>query len=169
MSNKRKEFSKVYDQYIKKIYRFIFVKVESQEVAQDLCSETFLKCWEYYKDNPAKIENISAFLYRVARNLVTDHYRARGKAQIVSPEFVAIADPEPGLEEKAIFNSDLNNVKVSLASLKDEYQNAIVWYYIDDLPIKEVAGLMNKTEDAARVTIHRALKALKGKIEHREA
>ncbi len=169
MSNKRKEFGKIYDQYINKIYRFIFVKVESREAAQDLCSETFLKCWEYYKDNPAKIENISAFLYRVARNLVTDHYRAKGRTQTVSPEFVAIADPEPGLEEKAIFNSDLNNVKLALANLKDEYQNAIAWYYIDDLPIKEVASLMDKSEDATRVTIHRALKALKGEIEHHES
>src|SRR4030042_3523102 len=101
MSNKRKEFSKIYDQYIKKIYRFIFVKVESQEATQDLCSETFLKCWEYYKDNSDRIENISAFIYRVARNLVTDHYRAKGRTQTVSPEFVAIADPGAGIEEKA--------------------------------------------------------------------
>jgi len=166
MANKRKEFGKIYDQYINKIYRFIFVKVESQEAAQDLCSETFLKCWEYYKDDSTKIENISAFLYRVARNLVTDHYRAKGRTQIVSPEFVAIADPEPGLEERAILNSDLGNVKAALANLKDDYQNAIVWYYIDDRPIKEVASLMDKTEDATRVTIHRAIKALKGELEH---
>ncbi|PIU15604.1 RNA polymerase subunit sigma-70, partial [bacterium (Candidatus Gribaldobacteria) CG08_land_8_20_14_0_20_39_15] len=73
MANLRKKFSKIYDQYINKIYRFIFLKVNSQEIAQDLTSETFLRGWESFKEKNEEIENIQAFLYRIARNLVTDH------------------------------------------------------------------------------------------------
>ena len=50
MKNLRKIFSKIYDRYIDKIYRFIFFKVNSQEIAQDLTSETFLKTWESFKN-----------------------------------------------------------------------------------------------------------------------
>lgn len=160
MPNPRKEFGKIYDQCIGKIYRFIYLKVSSEEVAQDLCSETFLKGWEAYKNN-SKIDNPSAFLYRIARNLVTDHYRQKGRNQTVSTEFVSIVDPQPDLEEKAAQGSDLAQIKASLANLKEDYQNVIIWHYLDDLSIKEVAKLMEKSEQAVRVTLHRALKALK--------
>ena len=167
MSNKRKEFSKIYDQCINKIYRFIFLKVNSQEISQDLCSETFLKGWEAYKNNP-NIENPSAFLYRIARNLVTDHYREKARAQFVSPEMVPVIDPNPGLEEKSALNSDLDQVRAVLADLKEDYQNVIIWHYLDDLPIQKVAKMLNKTEDATRVTLHRALKNLRNEIDKRE-
>lgn len=167
MANYNEEFSEIYDRCINKIYRFIFVKVNSKEIAQDLSSETFIKGWEAYKKNP-KIKNPSAFLYKIAGNLVIDYYRQKGKNQFVSPEFVSIADPNPGLEEKAALSSDLEGVKAVLADLKDDYQNVIIWRYLDELTVPEVAELMNKSEDAVRVTLHRALKSLKGKIEERQ-
>ncbi len=158
--NKRKEFSKIYDKCIGKIYRFIFLKVSSEEIAQDLCSETFLRGWESFKETP-KIENPSAFLYRIARNLVTDHYREKGRTQVVSAENFPIIDPSPGLEEKILFNSDLEQIKLALTNIKEDYQNAIIWRYLDDLPIQEVARMLDKSEETARVTLHRALKALR--------
>ena len=167
MANYRKEFSKIYDKCIDKIYRFIFLKVSSREITQDLCSETFLRGWEAYKNNP-KIDNPSAFLYRIARNLVIDYYRQKGRNQFVSPDTVAIVDPDPSQEEKAVFNSDLGQVKAVLADLKEDYQNVIVWRYLDDLSIPEVAKMMEKSEDATRVTLHRALKALKDECNKRQ-
>ncbi len=171
MADSRKEFSKIYDKYIGKIYRFIFLKVSSEEIAQDLCSETFLKGWEAYEKarNPKlkdkkEIENIQAFLYRIARNLVIDHYREKGRTQVVPVESVSIVDPQPGLEEKVALSSDFDQVKAVLADLKEDYQNVIIWRYIDDLPIPEVAKMLDKSEEATRVTLHRALKSLKNKL-----
>jgi len=165
MANPRKIFSKIYDQYVDKIYRFIFLKVNSQEVAQDLTSETFLRTWEKFsqeKGNP--IENPQAFLYRTARNLVIDHYREKGKAQVVSAELTPIIDPREDLEAEALRSSDLRTIRVALAELKEDYQNVIIWYYLDDLPISEVAELLDRSEEATRVLLHRALKALKNEL-----
>jgi len=164
MADKRKEFGKIYDKYINKIYRFVFLKVNSEEIAQDICSETFLKGWENYKETQntkAKIQNPQAFLYRIAHNLVVDHYRTKGRTQVISPELLPITDPSPSLEEKAVFTSDLNQIKLALSNIKEDYQNAIIWRYLDDLPIQEVAKMMNKSEETTRVTLSRALKALK--------
>ncbi len=163
MANPRKEFSKIYDKYIEKIYRFIYLKVNSEEIAQDLCSETFLKGWESFKNNQ-NIENPSAFLYRIARNLVTDYYRQKGRAQIVSTEFTSITDPNPSLEERMTLNSDLEQIKTVLVDLKEDYQNVIIWHYLDDLPIPEIAKMLNKSEENTRVLLHRALKSLKNKL-----
>lgn len=167
MADYHKKFSKIYDQYIDKIYRFVFLKVSSQEIAQDLCSETFLRGWEAYKDNP-NIENPSAFLYRIARNLVIDHYREKGRTQFVSTETVLITDPNPGIEEKAVFNSDLDQIKAVLADLKADYQDVIIWHYLDDLSIPETAKMLGRTEETTRVLLHRALKSLRNEVNKRD-
>ena len=164
MANLRKIFSQIYDRYIDKIYRFIFLKVNSQEIAQDLTSETFLRGWESFQAKNEEIENIQAFLYRIARNLVTDYYREKGRTQVVSAEFVSIVDPRQNLEEKSLLNSDVDNIKRALASLKENYQNVIIWHYLDDLPIQEIAIMLDRSEEATRVLLHRALKALKNEL-----
>ncbi len=165
MNNPRKAFSQIYDQCVEKIYRFIFLRVSSQEVAQDLCSETFLKGWQSFKENNKKIENPRAFLYQIARNLVIDHYREKGRTQIVSADYISIADPRADLEEETKVNSDLDTIKAVLVNLKDEYQEVVIWHYIDDLSITEIAKMLKKSEGTVRVTLHRALKAVRKEIE----
>lgn len=162
MPNQRKEFSEIYDKYIGKIYRFIFLKVSTEEIAQDLCSETFLKGWEMFKQE--KIDNPQAFLYRIAHNLVIDHYREKGRTQVVSADCVSIIDPSPKIEDKAILDSDINQIKLGITNLKEDYQNVIIWHYLDDLPICEVAKLLDRSEEATRVLLHRALESLKKNI-----
>lgn len=165
MNNPRKAFSQIYDQCVDKIYRFIFLKVSSQEIAQDLCSETFLKGWQSFKGNNKKIDNPQAFLYQIARNLIIDHYREKGRTQIISVDYVSITDPRVNLEEETQANSDLDTIKVVLANLKEEYQEVVIWHYINDLSIAEIAKMLKKSEGSVRVLLHRALKAVKKEIE----
>lgn len=169
--NLQKEFSKIYDQYIDQIYRFVFIKVNSQEIAEDLASETFLRGWESFKKNHNGIDNPRAFLYQIARNLIIDHYREKGRAQLISVDTVPIVDPCPNLEEVTQIKSDFDLIKSALVNLNEDYQECIIWHYIDDLSIPEIARITNKSEGAVRVMLHRALKALKEEIEnnHQEA
>ena len=163
MADLRKKFSKIYDRYIDRIYRFIFFKVNSQEVAEDLTSETFLRTWAAFKNQ--EIENIQAFLYQTARNLVTDYYREKGKTQVISADYHSpITDLRQNLEERAMLSSDLNTIRKALAELNEDYQNVIIWYYLDDLSISEVANLLGRTEEATRVLLHRALESLRQKL-----
>jgi len=170
MEKLRKIFGKIYDKYVEKIYRFVFLKVNSEDIAQDITSETFLRGWEAFKKshnekNAYKIENPQAFLYQIARNLIIDHYREKGKYQVVSAETSPVTDPRENIQEKAILNSDMEMIRQRISLLKDDYQNAIIWHYLEGLPIKETAKLLDRSEEATRVLIHRALKALKEQIE----
>jgi len=161
MDNSQKQFSKIYDQYINRIYRFVFLRVNSSEIAQDLTSETFTRAWNKFRtENPGSgVENWVAFLYQIARNLVIDFYREKGKIQIVSASYVA--DPAMGLEEKAILSSDMSQVKEALSKLGEEQQEIIIWRYLDGLSNKEIALILGKPEGTVRVIIHRALEALR--------
>jgi len=161
MANLRKTYGKIYDQYVDKIYRFVILKVKSQEAAQDLTSEVFIRGWEAMKTKGSKIDNMQAFLYQVARNLVVDHYRDTAKAQLVSVDFAPVIDHSLNLEERAVLKSDMDQVKTAMASLKDEYREVLVWYYLDELSAPEIAKLTGKEEGNIRVLIHRALQALK--------
>jgi RNA polymerase sigma-70 factor (ECF subfamily) len=169
MDKLKKEFSKIYDQYVEKIFRFIFLKVNSKEVAEDLTSETFLRTWKTFSQANPKIENISAFLYQIAKNLVTDYYREKGKATFVSPDSIRpIADPKQNLEKQAILNSEMERIQSALSQLNEDYQNAIIWYYLDEMPIQQVAGLLDRTVPATRVLISRAIKALREKLNNEQ-
>jgi len=154
------KFSKIYDRYIDKIYRFIYFKVGSEEICQDLTSETFLRAWEVFKKE--KIDNMPAFLYKTARNLVVDYYRQKEKLQNSPLSF--LSGSTENLEEKAILNSDLEKMREALLTLKEDDQNLLIWYYLEGIPVKEIAKMLEKTENNVRVSIHRALKALKEKI-----
>lgn len=161
MPNLRKKFSKIYDQNIDKIYRYIYLRVGSKETAEDLCSEAFSRAWTFFHAQEAKIENPRAFLYQVARNLIADHYRKNSKYQIVTAENIQMSDPDTDIEKDILVRSDIEKIKQVLSYLKEDYQDVIVWHYLDELSIKEVAEMMEKSEQAVRVTLHRALKALR--------
>jgi RNA polymerase sigma-70 factor (ECF subfamily) len=164
MSNLRKEYSDIYDKYIKKIYRFVFLKVKSQEIAQDLSSEVFVRGWQAFKEQGKKIENIQAFLYQIARNLLADHYRQTAKVRFVSADYTTVVDPSQTIEQKAFIGSDLERIKAALANINETYREVIVWYYLEELKVPEIAKLTGKSEPAVRVVIHRALEALRGEL-----
>ncbi|MBI2042643.1 MAG: sigma-70 family RNA polymerase sigma factor [Candidatus Nealsonbacteria bacterium] len=166
MSQLEKEFGKIYDKSVDKIYRFIYLKVNSQEIAEDLTSETFTRGWEAFQKQASKIDNPQAFLYQIARNLVTDQYRQKAQAQFVSMESVPQAQSrEKSLEEIAMLTSDVGRIKAALAKVNDNYREIIVWYYLDEFTVPEIAKILNKSEEAVRVVIHRALKALRAELQ----
>ncbi len=166
MEKAREQFGRIYDDHVEKIYRFVFLRVNSKEIAQDITSETFAKVWASFQKQPEAIANPRAFLYKTAKNLVVDHYRAKAKNQTALPENWEdrLADPKIDLEGKAVLASDMDNVRRAMAHLNEDYQNAIIWRYLDDLPIKEVSHLLDRSEDATRVLLHRAMKELRTKL-----
>ncbi len=166
MSNQKKKFSKIYDKNVEKIYRFVFLKVSSQERAEDITSQVFTKGWESFRDGDKEIKNPSAFLYQIARNLVVDFYRQKGKAQIMSPEEAGdMSDPGIDLEKEANTDLEIEMVKKSLSSLKEDYKDVIILRYLDGFSTEEVAEVMGKSRGAVRVMLHRALKSLRKQIE----
>lgn len=163
MDDNREQFSQIYDQYIDKIYRFVYLKVNSKEVAQDITSKVFTKAWETYTKG---IDNPGAFLYQVAKNLVIDYYREKGRRNIVSTDSISqLADNGAIIEEKAILNADVAMVRTALSKLKKDYQDVLIWHYLDDMTISEIATNLKKKEGTVRVILHRGLKELKDIIQ----
>jgi len=166
MDNLNEQFSLIYDQYIDKIYRFVYLKVNSQEIAEDITSKVFTKGWEAFQNSKEEIKNPGAFLYQIARNAVVDHYREKGRAKVVSVDVSSeIVDPMENAYDKAILSTDINTIKKGIQKLKKEHQDIIIWHYLEDMPINNIAELLGKPAGTVRVMLHRGLKELKGIIQ----
>ena len=61
-------------------------------------------------------------------------------------------------------SSDIDNIRTALVGLGGEYQDVIIYRYLDELSISEIAKIMEKSEGAVRVTLHRALKTLRDEL-----
>src|SRR6185295_3034755 len=120
MTNQSEQFGLIYDQYIEKIYRFVYIKVSSQEVAEDITSRVFMKGFESYQKSQT-IENMGAFLYQIARNSVIDHYRQKDRTKTISPDAVPeIKDNGPDVHQRAVFNADMDRVKLAMQDLQKD-------------------------------------------------
>ena len=165
MDSLNEQFSSIYDQYIDKIYRFVYLKVNSQEIAEDITSKVFLRGWEAFQSPKTDIKNPGAFLYQIARNAVIDHYREKGRSKTVSVDVSSqIADPGTSAQDRAILSADIGIIKMAIQKLKKEHQDIIIWHYLEDMPIVSIAKLMDKPEGTVRVMLHRGLKDLKNII-----
>ena len=161
-------FAQAYDLYVDQIYRFIFFKVRTVEEAQDLTSETFLKTWQYIVDGN-KVENLRALLYRIARNLVVDHYRKSRPEVALDEDIPLLKDQESVVADDASEEVDLQlakeQIQKKLVELKDEYREVIILRHIEELSIKEIAEIIEKKPGAVRITLYRAVHTLKTLID----
>lgn len=163
-------FAQVYDIYAEKIYRFIYFKISSQEEAQDLTSEVFLKTWQYIIDGN-EIKNLNALFYTIARNLVIDHYRKNSQKDISLSELENL-QIEPRAEKREIErverNIEFSKIENQLVKLKDEFREVIILRYIEGMSIKEIAEILQKKKGATRVIMYRAINALKELMEEKK-
>jgi len=170
----KQEFSKFYDKNINKVFRFVYLRVDTTETAQDLTSSAFLKLWQRMslREAPqgrgdAAISNLTAFLYRIARNQIIDFYRQKSKKPISFDKLGEIADfqvAQPTFIEKIELTLEMERIKKAIHNIKPVYADVIIWHYIDEMPIKDIAQVLEKKEGNVRVIIHRALQALKEQL-----
>jgi RNA polymerase sigma-70 factor (ECF subfamily) len=162
---KKQFFSNIYDENIDKLYRFVYFKVGSEDIAKDISSEVFTKLWnQIYLDK--EIKNPSGFLFKTARNMLVDHYRNKDKnlARLDNVAFM-IKDDNQDIERKVIMDEEMARIQKAMSQLKDEYHQAVFMYYVEGEPISEVAKCLNKNNNNARVIIHRGMKQLKKILE----
>jgi len=161
-SGNKEAFGQLYDLYASKLFRFIRLKVRSQVLAEDLSSESFLKTYEYLTNKDNKIEeSFQALLYKVARNLIADYYKKKSSQDIfMGDDFHVFLSEEPAKDE--ISSKEIaDQIHKALIHIKEEYQDVLILYYIDELSVPEIAKILDKSVGAIRVLIHRGLKSIK--------
>lgn len=157
-------FVEAYDLYADAIFRYCYFRVKDRERAKDLMQETFTKTWAYLMTGK-KIENLRAFLYKVARNAsLTELSRAKTKSLDALFEETGY-DPADERTPSPSEAAEHALVMRLLDELDDASRETMILRYGNGLPVKEIAELKNEEPNAVSVRIHRALKVLKEKME----
>jgi RNA polymerase sigma factor, sigma-70 family len=162
-------FGLLYEHYISPIYRFIYMKVNGREEAEDLTHEVFLSAWQNLYRYKSQGFPFSSWLYQIARNRVIDHYRVRKNhtnIETVDAEFVSISS---GLEERLDGDLNLQKIKGALKALSPDQQDVLIMKFVEDLSHTEIAAALKKSEGAVRLIQHRAIKALKRIVTQHDA
>lgn len=160
MASLEKKFARLYDENIEKIFRFVFLKVDSKETAEDISAQVFTKSWKIFQSG-TEIKNPSAYFFQLARAAIADHYRQKARFHTLSIEEIEIVGFSADPEESRQLKIDIADLMGHLKKIGDDYQNVLIMRYINNMPIKVIAQSMEKPEGTVRVMIHRGLNQLR--------
>ena len=144
----------LYDTYAPKIYRYIFHRLGDQALAEDLTGEIFLR---FLRARPDP-DNVQAFLYRMAHNLIVDHVRQQ-RPTLPLDEELAAAGPDPAQLAAAALESA--RLRRALLRLTAEQQQVVTLRFLEGCSTTEVAQILHKPEGAIKALQHRGLTALR--------
>jgi RNA polymerase sigma-70 factor, ECF subfamily len=154
-------FKPLYEKYFKRIFLFIYHRVEERDTAADLSAQVFLKGLTRISQYHERGLPFSSWLYRIAVNECNDYFRRNKRARVVyveEPSFHNLFEemfpdnPREELEKK------LHQV---LQKLKPEELQIIELRFFEDMPFKMVAEVLNITETYAKVRTYRTIDKMK--------
>jgi RNA polymerase sigma-70 factor, ECF subfamily len=152
-----KAYAELYDLYYTRIRRFVFFKVPEGPEVDEVTAEVFLRGWEYMTSS--RVDHAGALFYRIARNLIADYYRKR-QEEISTDQIVELPD-RVDLASDVADKEEAQALILLLRELKEEYREILHMRYLDEMSVKEISQILEKTPNHVRVNLHRARQALK--------
>jgi RNA polymerase sigma-70 factor, ECF subfamily len=155
-------YTAVYTEHVKTIFAFIYSRVGTREVAEDITAEVFLKAFPAidYTQHPASIRS---WLYRVARTCVADYWRSALKTRVIpldeAREVLRDSGPAPEAPELKRRAHEI------LEGLPDRYRQVLQLRIMQTQSVAATAEAMGLTENHVKVLQHRALKKARELVE----
>lgn len=155
----REAFGLLYDEYVELVYRYVYYRVGTPQLAEDITSETFLRALRRIGEFSWQGRDFGAWLVTIARNLVADHYKS-GRYRL---ELTTAEPPEDALEgpEQAVLDELANrDLFAAIRRLGPEQQECVVLRFLQGLSVAETALIMGKKTGAIKALQHRAVRTL---------
>lgn len=169
------EYLDAFDEYSDGLFRHACFRVKSRERAEDLAQDSFIKAWDYVRDG-GEVTHWKAFLYRILNNLIIDEYRRKKETSLD-----ALVEAAPGHSENLLKTDGraaveneiddtllLEKVRAQIEVLPESYRVAVTLRYIDGFSPKEIAQVLNVSENVASVRVHRGVAELKKLCDYRD-
>ncbi len=155
-------FTALYDKYATPIYRFTYYRTFDRQLAEDLTSQTFLKAMERIGTFRSSKGNFGAWLYQIARNTVTDHFRAARPVDVLDEESPVAASDDP--KGDAANRLQFAQVRKALQGLDPLKRDIVMMRLWDGLSYKEIAAVVGKSEGNCKVIFCRTLDGLRSQL-----
>lgn len=154
-------FLRAYDDLSDAIFRHCYYRCFDREKARELMQECFMRTWEKLAAGD-DIQNLRAFLYRVATNLVIDSSRRKTTDSLdAMTEDLGFEAVDHGAHGRMEIAAETSRIAGLMDKIDPKYRDAVSLRYIDGLSPKEIAEIVGESENAVSVRIHRGLAMLR--------
>ena len=161
-------YAALYQKHLSAIQQYIQRRVSEPTDAEDLTQIVFTKAWQALTGYKPGASPFRAWLYRIARNAVIDHYRTQRNILTLG-DAIADADPDSSLELSALDAERRAIVQSAIGRLRPSYQDVIVRRFLHEMDYAETAAELDRQVNGVRVIQHRALEALRKLLAQEQA
>ena len=159
----RRAFDVLYRRYLDGVYSYAFYQLGDHHEAEDVTERTFLSALgalDRFTDDGATFR---AWLFRIAHNAIVNAHRARHRQRRrTEPMTEAHDPPAPGADPAGLVAraDEGREIRAALARIPADRRQAVILRFVDGLSAREIGAVLDRSEGAARVLLHRALRDL---------
>lgn len=161
--HKKKEsiILKAYKKYHQAIFKHINFRVFNREIAKDLTQDTFTKTWDYLQKG-SEIDNMQAFLYKTATNLIIDHTRKRKEQSLDTMLESGFQSMDTSnLQDTVHYTIEAKKILKAIESLEPQFKEVFKMRYIQGMKPREIAAILNESTNIVSVRITRSKRQIK--------
>ena len=160
--------AEIHDVYYVPIYRYIVLRVNDHQIAEDLASEVFTRFLHALQDKTAPSNTIRGWLFAVVSRIVKDHYRKHYREEKTNVDH--LAPNEPVTPDRVLENKISHETLLeAITDLTEDQQEVIALRFGYGMPIKEVAKRVGKSLGSVKMLQARAIASLSQKLAGKEA
>jgi RNA polymerase sigma-70 factor, ECF subfamily len=144
-------FGQLYDHYHVSVYRFVYYRVGSVPLAEDLVSETFFRALRSMASFRWQGKDFGAWLMTIARNLTTDHFKSsRTRLEYTTEDMSPHDEPAEGPETSVLSSLTNEALLGALKELPHEQQECLIMRFLQGLSIAETAAVLGRSDGAVK-------------------
>ena len=150
----------LYDEYAPRIYAYLYRRVQDTQLAEDLTGEVFVRMLQAIQARKFWHTSFRGWLYRIAHNLVVDHFRKQPPAPAIELDEQLVADqddPESAVAERLSHR----RLRSAISQLTADQQQVLALRFGEQLTSREAGEVMGKSVSAIEALQHRGLAALR--------
>lgn len=162
----KEAFGELYTRYVDRIYSYVYYRTGDVAEAEDLTAKIFFRAMNHIPRYTDRGLPFSAWLYRIARNLVANWHRDRNRRRILSLDDIThwkVGQESPEIETQIL--QDREALLRVVRRLPAERQELLILKFVDRLSNAEVGSIMGRSEGAIKSLYHRTLLALREEFE----
>jgi len=155
-------FGKLYEDYVERIFNYVYYRTGNQHDAEDLTARVFFRAMRRIPQYQERGLPVSAWLYRIAHNLVANWHRDRGRRPEISLDDGFTAIPHSEHPEITLLQlEEQDHLLRIIRDLPPERQQLIILKFVEHMSNSEIGQIMGKTEGAVKSLYHRTLLSLR--------
>ena len=162
-------FGELYSRHVTRIYNYIYYRTGNHHDAEDLTARVFQRALRHVGAFEDKGVPFTAWLYRIAHNLVANWHRDRSRRPVIPlDQHVAVSEVAVHPEVEAIAHEEQTLLLDAVRVLPDDRQQLLILKFVERMSNAQIGEVMGRTEGAIKSLYHRTLNALREDVQERE-